>query len=107
MKGDVDYWTPSSSALHKELRTVGVLPTVGHRQQEGFVVLHGKLLVWKGEGVAGTGSVAVPENEYRLICTVKGAAVNGLSPRAVVVGEIPGLDHKVLDDPVKNYTFVV
>lgn len=42
--------------LHEELRSVGVLATIGHRQKEWLLVLHLEGLIWKrkmGESAIG------------------------------------------------------
>jgi hypothetical protein len=62
----------------EELRAVGVLAGVGHREQVGLGVLQGEVLV------------------------LKLLTVDGLSSGSVVVGEVSALGHEVLDDPVEG-----
>ena len=65
------------------LRSVGVLAPVGHRHEEGSIVLRQEGLI------------------------VEGAAVDGLATGAVVVDEVAALDHEVLDHPVEEGPLVV
>ena len=62
----------------EELRSVGVRAGVGHRQNAGL---------------------GVPEDE---VLVLELGAVDGFSPRAVVVGEVAALAHEVADDPVER-----
>ena len=62
---------------NEELAAVGVGPRIGHRNHP-HVMLHVKVLV------------------LELI------AVDGLAPGAVVVGEVPSLDHEVINYPVEG-----
>ena len=77
----VQVWSRLSG--QEELRAVGVLPAVGHRQQERPVVLQVKVFI------------------------VEGAAVNGLSAGAISCREVAALDHEVADHPVQLDTLVV
>merc|ERR1719414_689163 len=61
----------------KKLRPIGIFATVRHR--------HGEFLVFQLKVFVG---------EF--------GAVNAMSSRAIVLGEVPALDHKTGNDPVKG-----
>ena len=62
---------------NKKLRPIGIFATVRHR--------HGEFLVFQLKVFVG---------EF--------GAVNAMSSRAIMLGEVPALDHKTGNDPVKG-----
>ena len=85
------------------MRAVGVLASVGHREQTDLVVLQLKVFICKKYSVRRSRSSKYKRGAKQ---TCKFFAIDGFTTRTVATGEIAALQHELGDDTVELGTLV-